>query len=271
MKELPVGLIAIDLDGTLLRRDKTISPETVRTLMEAQEKGIVVCINTGRIAQDAAELARRNGLSCAVAGDNGAHIIDAQGRTLYSGYIPGEKAVALCQVCHRSGMKLIAHFNGYVAVHPESTTYTPASRSETFVCRRGFEEVLRCARNGMRKIVVVGEKNDPRLAQLREEIAVRFPELPIASSGASNIEMGVEGSGKDAAIRTLCEVYGIALSRAMALGDAENDLPALRVAGYSVAMSNATEEVKAVCRLETRSNEEDGVAWAVRKWAMGEE
>ena len=73
------------------------------------------------------------------------------------------------------------------------------------------------------------------------------------------------------ALRQMCEMYGVPLSQAMAIGDAENDLPMLRVAGYSVAMGNATDEVKAACRFVTRSNEESGVAYAVRKWAMNEE
>ena len=271
MQETPVGLVAIDLDGTLLRKDKTISAQNVRTLMEAQARGITVCINTGRMAQDAAELARQNGLVCAVAGNNGAHIMDAQGRTLYSGLIPGEKAVALCRMGLGSGMKLVAHFDGYVAVYPAQMRYAPVSRSASIGCRHGFEQMLRSAADGMRKLVVLGERHDPRLVQLRSQVNARFPELPVVSSGADNVEIGVEGSGKDAALRLLCGLYGVPVSHAMAIGDAENDLPMLRAAGWSTAMANASEAVKAVCRFVTLGNEEDGVAYAVRRWAMGED
>ena len=271
MDKRQVGLIAIDLDGTLLSRDKSISPDNVKTLMEAQEAGIVVCINTGRMAQDAAALAEQFGLTCAVAGSNGAYLMDAKGKKLHEIHIPGDRAVALCRLCQESGLRLIAHLDNCLAVEPKDIVYTSASRSLTMSCRRGMDELLRCAQDGMLKLVVLGERYDPRLDQLRERVHACFPELPVVSSGSNNIEIGVAGSGKDMALRQMCEMYGVPLSQAMAIGDAENDLPMLRVAGYSVAMGNATDEVKAACRFVTRSNEESGVAYAVRKWAMNEE
>ena len=77
-----VRLIAVDVDGTLLDRDGNIPEENVRALMDAQAAGITVCINTGRMVADAADVARRAGLACAIAGNNGAHIVDARGSCL---------------------------------------------------------------------------------------------------------------------------------------------------------------------------------------------
>ena len=270
MKEYPVGLISIDLDGTLLRNDKTISEENVKTLMEAQEKGIVVCINTGRMAQDAVALAHEYGLNCAVCGGNGAHIIDAQGTTLFETMIPGDVAVALCEIGRESGLRVAVHFDGFMGLHPENSTYKPVSKMQ-MPCYCGFDEVVKHARNGARKIVMGSFAYDPRLAETRQLIAERFPQLPIASSWAGNIEINAENTGKDAALFKMGELFNVTPERAMALGDAENDLPVLRVVGYSVAMANASDEVKTICRFETKSNEESGVAYAVRRWAMGEE
>lgn len=270
MKEYPVGLIAIDLDGTLLTREKIITEKTVRTLMEAQEKGIVVCINTGRMAQDAYAMAQEYGLTCAVCGNNGAHIIDAQGKSVHELLIPPEEALELCEIGLESGLRLTAHYDGFVAVHPETSTYKSVSKCG-LPCYYGYDEMVRLAAGGMRKIVMGGELNDPRLLKIRQIMAEKYPHLVLASSWAANVEINPKGAGKDAALLAMCKAFNVTLERTMALGDAENDLPALRIAGYSVAMGNASEEVKAICRFETKTNTEDGVAYAVRKWAMGEE
>lgn len=269
-KEYPVGLVTIDLDGTLLSDDKSITEENVRTLMEAQEKGIIVCINTGRMAQDALALVRESGLNCAVCGNNGAHIIDAQGNTRFETMIPGDEAVELCEIGLKSGLNLIAHFNGYVALYPADIVYKPVGMRD-MECHRGYDALIRHARGGMRKIVMSGKANDPRLMEIRKIMAERYPHLVLASSWCANVEIGPANTGKDAAVLKLCEQFGVSPERTMALGDAENDLPALRMVGYSVAMENASADVKAICRFVTKSNEESGVAYAVRKWAMGEE
>ena len=57
----------------------------------------------------------------------------------------------------------------------------------------------------------------------------------------------------------------------MAIGDNENDLPMLQVAGLPVAMGNAVESVKQQCAFVTATNDEDGVAQAVRRFVLHEE
>lgn len=79
------------------------------------------------------------------------------------------------------------------------------------------------------------------------------------------------GVDKGSALRELGAYLGIAPEEIMAIGDQENDRPMLQLAGHSTAMGNATNEIKALCRHQTRTNDEAGVAWAVRRWALGEE
>ena len=80
--------------------------------------------------------------------------------------------------------------------------------------------------------------------------------------------MNLAGTNKGNALRILCEKLGISPDEVMAMGDAENDLEMLRFVGYSVAMGNASDEVKSVARYETDTNDRHGVAKAIRKYAL---
>ena len=67
----------------------------------------------------------------------------------------------------------------------------------------------------------------------------------------------------------LAEYLKVPLANTMAIGDQENDLPMLRIAGLGVAMGNATREVKSSAHLITESNTQDGVARAIERYALG--
>ena len=89
--------------------------------------------------------------------------------------------------------------------------------------------------------------------------------------GDGNMEMTKIGVDKGTALKGMCDVLGIDTSEAMALGDAGNDVSMLKVAGYSVAMGNGTDEVKAAAKYITLTNAESGVAAAVKKFVLGQD
>ncbi len=76
------------------------------------------------------------------------------------------------------------------------------------------------------------------------------------------------GADKGKALALVCEHVGVPLSEALAIGDAAPDLEMMRVAGLSMAMGNAPDEVKAQVDVVGPGNVEDGVAWAIREFAL---
>ena len=96
-------------------------------------------------------------------------------------------------------------------------------------------------------------------------------DLEISASWWNNLEFLAKGVHKGSAVAALAERLNLTMDQVMAVGDNENDLSMLDAAGVSVAMGNAAEHVKARAMHVTRSNQEDGVAHAVCKWALGEE
>jgi hypothetical protein len=75
-------------------------------------------------------------------------------------------------------------------------------------------------------------------------------------------------ASKQSALARLCADFGVSAERVLAIGDSRNDVPMMQWAGIGVAMANALPEVRHAVRFVTASNEHDGVALAIEKFAL---
>lgn len=89
--------------------------------------------------------------------------------------------------------------------------------------------------------------------------------LHAVSGGFHNLEISKGSATKGNGLRILAGMLGIGMNETMACGDSQNDMDILEAAAVGVAMGNADEEVKQIADYVTKSNEEDGVAYAIRK------
>lgn len=119
----------------------------------------------------------------------------------------------------------------------------------------------------MRKIKLVALDLDGREVLRKELMAI--PELSISSSVYNNLEVNAKGADKGAALLWLADYLGIDREETMSFGDGENDIPMIKAAGIGVAMGNALDTVKAAADTVTLTNDEDGVAAAIRKFIFG--
>ena len=88
--------------------------------------------------------------------------------------------------------------------------------------------------------------------------------LEVVSGGYHNLEITKKGATKGKGLHILADLLNIPMEQTMACGDTQNDLDIIQAAAIGVAMGNATEEVKQAADFVTLSNEEDGVAYAIR-------
>lgn len=93
--------------------------------------------------------------------------------------------------------------------------------------------------------------------------------LEVVSGGYHNLEITKKGTTKGKGLHILADLLNIPMEQTMACGDTQNDMDILQAAAIGVAMGNATEEVKQNADFVTLSNEEDGVAYAIRKLLFG--
>ncbi|MBQ7887832.1 MAG: HAD family phosphatase [Clostridia bacterium] len=270
-----VRLIALDMDGTLLKSDHhTVPQENIDAIRLAHSRGIRVTISTGRMVEDASDFIRRYDLPCMIVAANGARAC--------TGPMPGGAWIYRCDLepadAHRaldillpSGLALNGFEDGVV------NTVDNGSGKKYHLVYRGLiedrygeAEIRKAADRGIMKLFAVGDGfagdiYDPRVAPNREKVIAALPHLQITSSAPGNIEIISSNAGKGVALARMAAYLGLERENVMAVGDAGNDLNMLEYAWHSVAMGNATPEVLACCRYVTASNDECGVAKIIHR------
>lgn len=249
-------LVASDLDGTLLRRDGSVSARTRQALVRVQDLGARVVLVTARAQDTLRPLALAAGISTLAICCNGAIAYDV------------ERDAVLRAVT----MDIDTVCNLIVALRAEVSDVAFAlRRGHEFVCEPGYRqlgggldgvtlgEALALAREPAVKLVV----RHPSLGA--DELLLRVRGLDsdgfeATHSGAPFVEISAAGVSKGSGLADLCADLGLASSDVIAFGDAPNDIPMLRWAGRGVAMANAHPSVLAVAEEVAPSNEDDGVA-----------
>ncbi len=289
-------LIALDLDGTLLGPDKTVSPRNAAALLRAVSAGTQIMICSGRIYPEA-EACIGGILDCVslISACNGA---DIRERALQS---------AGPAVSHSSGApdpesSRSAPFFQSVASHPipqailasllwtlskSDLFYMIYTSNEVYLQRSVFERFDNYHRyiEGRRSPhVIVNDlidsipeisgrafklmamNPDPeKTALVRAEIEER-DDIELSSSWRDNIEITARGIDKGSALNDAQRLLGIPCSEMIAIGDNENDIPMLNIAGLGIAMGNSTAPARKAAAVMTLSNTDDGVAAAIETY-----
>jgi HAD superfamily hydrolase (TIGR01484 family) len=108
--------------------------------------------------------------------------------------------------------------------------------------------------------------DDIRLTILKE--LQSHPELEISNSSPTNLEINAAGVNKAQGLKKVCEFLGLTMDQVMAVGDSLDDLAMIKEAGLGVAMGNAQPLVKDTADWVTTTNDEAGVAHAIRTWVL---
>jgi Cof subfamily protein (haloacid dehalogenase superfamily) len=106
------------------------------------------------------------------------------------------------------------------------------------------------------------------VAAVTEAVNRRFPEIRVTASTWNNLELNIADANKGNALRRFAEHLGLTLDNCMSMGDGLNDLTMIEAAGLGVAMANAHPAVTAVADCVTLSNDENGVAKAIRDFVL---
>lgn len=261
-------MITIDLDGTLLRSDGSVSDRTVRTLQAVRDKGVVVAIATGRMYQTARPYGERLGLGDSPLLLFAGGLIETleSKKILFQQVIPREWAQELADLARRRGWQLQTYIDDVLRAARDDEwirDYERITHSKACICGDDFYHV----QGDCNKLLSRGGHND--LVARKALIEKTFPgRFNVLFSAPTFLEIMPQGVDKGEGIRRLGELYGIGTDEIMALGDSQNDLDMLKAAGFPVAMATAAEEVKAAAAYVTASNDDDGVAAAVEKFVL---
>ncbi len=267
MKKNDIRLIVLDMDGTLLNERGVITSATKEALLAARAKGVHLAICSGRNCDNISNMMLDTGLDdCHVLSLNGAYCLDKPyGRVTADHRLAAPAAKQIVRILDESGLTYAA-FQARIVLEPSEIPLRDDSYWG-FPARRGRATLQEALPQGVNKLVVIEEKRFELLDRLRERLA-GIDGLCVTSSWVNNLELMPVGCSKGTAVQELAEHLGLPLEQVMALGDQDNDIEMLMVAGLGVAMGNASENARRAAKATTETNGRDGVAQAIRRYVL---
>lgn len=245
-------LLLFDLDGTLLRSDKTISRATFNALHRCREKGLLIGVSTSRGEQNALTFVEE--IQPDVVISSGGALVKYNGEYIYKAEFSKEEtkqmiesARKICGAeCEITIDTIDAHYWNY-KIDPKKQDHSWGDSIYTDF--RDFEE------SSLKVCVEIFK--DSQAQQLKVLLdwcdCIRF-------SDGYWYKFTRKTATKERAIKELCSVCGISTYEITAFGDDYADIGMLKLCGTGVAMGNAIDDVKEQADLVIGSNDEDGIA-----------
>lgn len=263
-------MIAIDLDGTLLKKDKTISLANMRALLDAMKAGVRICISTGRAWPGAKAFVRQIGCNAPVITSNGAMLIDSSDESImYECTLAPEVARTVYDIGNELDMTQIVWSKNVLYCNKLNAKSNDYGQRFGKMEPQKVTDFDRINAEGILKILWFDEPG--RISEVQKDLGTRITgDVNICTSNIDLLEFFSSKVSKAAGLDRISSMYGIDSGEVIALGDGHNDIEMLHWAGLGVAMGNATDSVKAEADIVTDTNEEDGVAKIIRKYILEE-
>lgn len=262
---MAIKLVALDLDDTLLDGSLTISDECVDTIRAVRANGVIVTLATGRMYRSALPYARQLNIDVPLITYQGAWVKNSHsGEELYNRPVPRELAREVMQFFSDKRVHYQTYFNDKLcmpSLTEEGRYYSEIAGIEPVLLPSLIEAL---ATETAIKILAVSF-DEKKILQMEQELNQRFgARLYITRSKPRFLEIMDPRATKADALQVVARRYNIDQNEVMAVGDSYNDLAMIKWAGTGVAMGNACEAVKEAADFVTVSNEEEGVAEALR-------
>ncbi|MBW4022702.1 MAG: HAD family phosphatase [Proteobacteria bacterium] len=264
----PIRLVISDVDGTLVRHDKSLHPETIKAARELKAAGIILCLVSSRPPRGMEMYLEPLGITTPHAGFNGGQIVAADNRTILDELVIPEDA-AETAVSHMAAAGLdvwvfagsgwyVKGANGPYVAHEAEVT------RNTFTVVDDFSPFLSSTNK-----IMSSSRNFDLVGRVEEELQERLGSAAsVNRSSPYYCDVTNADANKGRAALELARIVGVAPEQMACLGDMNVDVPMLRVAGLSIAMGNAADSVKAAAKVITGTNDEAGWADAIRAYVL---
>ena len=258
-------MIACDIDGTLLNNEARFTDRTLTTLRRCIHRGITVALVTGRRLRSSTEVARMIGRDLPIVANDGAVVLAPDGTIIHSNTFDPDRALGIAEACLSAGHSVFLHrftLEGPDVYYKLYPGFTPA---QTYIRMVGadaeaLQQLPRALPFRPLKISTMGDKDSLEALQARLELEDASTITFDMYAKTYWLQAVPPGCDKGAGLKILARHLQIAPRDIVAFGDNYNDLPMFEVAGTAVAMSNASDDIKAKADVIALSNESDGVA-----------
>ena len=259
---MSIRLVVSDVDGTIVQPDKSLSPGTVAAAARLQAAGVALAIVSARPPRGMKWITEALALKAPYAGFNGGALIGPDGAVVEWNPAPVAIVQTALDLFARRGIDawlftpdewLIRDAEGVYVAHERHTVRFDARVVPDFAPY--VDQVGK----------LVGVSDDfAKLAAIELELQALVGDGATAHrSQQYYLDLTHKNANKGYAVQALARHLGLDVSEVAVLGDMANDVPMFRVAGFSVAMGNGTDEVKAAAKATTAANDHEGWAQAI--------
>ena len=271
MKKIKCPLIVSDFDGTLLRSDGTIAPETRRAIAEYIEAGGKFALCTGRMTDSLLLQAKDLGLKGLAAGYQGSSIVDIEtGKVLVDGGLLAEEAAEICKLLEEDNLHIHLYLSdGFYSNMDDDALHL--YEKITGVCGKVLQkpasEFVLERNEKVKKVLAMVHAKDRSwvYSKAQERLGDKYY---ITYSSAHLVEILSKNYTKGTAVKLIADYYGIPVENTISVGDCYNDLPLLSAAGRGIAVKNADEELKKVFGAFAYSNDENAIGKIIEEYGF---
>lgn len=266
---MPIKLVAIDLDDTLLDSGLKIADDCLQAINQVQRKGVLVTLATGRMYSSALTYARQLKVDVPLITYQGALVKNSLSQeVLYYHPLPSQPAVEIINFFKQAGVHYHSYWEDQIcmeALTPEGRYYASIAGMEPVL----VDDLMSIGSSGEALKIMAVTEDRRLLLEMERELKGRYGDsLNITPSKPFFLEVMARKANKADALRVVAAHYEIEQNEVMAIGDSYNDIEMIEWAGVGVAMGNAWEDVKKAADFVTCSNDEAGVAEALRRFVL---
>jgi Cof subfamily protein (haloacid dehalogenase superfamily) len=259
-----IKLVALDLDGTLLDHQAQVTPPNMEAIRRVQARGVGVLLATGKTHESAVPVIEALDLTLPGVFFQGHLICEADGRVLRQRSMDPQHAAAVLAYVRRQELPVVVYDRQGL------WTFTDGAHRD-LVFRKYAEPLPRLVADpaesdGFMKILIA-TAGAP--AALRGDLQARFGrDLRVLQAIPEFIEVMSPDVSKGEGVAWLLDYLGVDPRAVLAIGDGENDIEMLQLAGCGVAMGNAPDAVKAAAGAVVATNDQSGVAEALQRFVL---
>ena len=257
-----IALVVSDVDGTLVTKDKTLTDAAKAAVRRLREAGIGFTITSSRPTIGMRFLIEPLAISLPIGAFNGSCIVDPQLKPIEQHLIPPDAVRRALDLLNQFGVDIWLFTSDQWLTRNPDGEYVPHEKRAIQadpVIVKDFAPYLSAA------CKIVGASSDAALLQ-RCEAAMQQAlgaEATAVRSQSYYLDVTPPGCDKGTFVGTMARRLAISTDAVATIGDMQNDLAMFRNSGISIAMGNATDDVKKVASHVTTSNEDEGFAGAI--------
>lgn len=269
MMDNPIRLFVSDVDGTLVRTDKSLAQATIDAAGRLKQASVTMTLISARPPSGILPIARMLGITAPIGAFNGGTLAMPSGDILTARHLSAEASRKAVDIVMASGAAIWVFADGKWFASDDTNPHVPHEKRAAMVdpvVGTDFE-----ALHG-RIDKIVGVSDDAALiAKLEaDQKAAIGNDAEISCSQTYYCDITHPLANKGDGIIALAAAIGVPLAETAAIGDMPNDLPMLHKAGMGIAMGQAPAVVKAAADWISASNDEDGVAKAIERILLPE-